>query len=245
MNNRWCIIAHPRTGSNYLEDMLFWNMHNQKKFTIRLGELMHRTIWSYADSTGYRFKKDVLYNTDVRKNFTQDLFSRLSINSEFGAVLRFFVQTHYMPDIDYKQVIDQLKSLNFKFIHLTRNMFDSTISLSMAQHTDVWHRREKNNKEVIDGNAEYATAPSIIELPLSLFGKTYMDLQFHQHYTAQLLKDLDYTTIRYENMIGDSIINSIPLDVNSKVKKTYGIAYKDIISNYKELETFYGQLSNG
>jgi hypothetical protein len=245
MNNRWCIIAHPRTGSNYLEDMLFWNMHNQKKFTIRLGELMHRTIWSYADSTGYLFKKDVLYNTDVRKKFTQDLFARLSINPEFGAVLRFFVQTHYMPDINYKLVIDQLKSLNFKFIHLTRNMFDSTISLSMAQHTDVWHRREKNNKEVIDGNAEYATAPSIIELPLSLFGKTYMDLQFHQHYTAQLLKDLDYTTIRYENMIGDSIINSIPLDVNSKVKKTYGIAYKDIISNYKELETFYGQLSNG
>ena len=243
--DRWCIIAHPRTGSNYLEDMLYQNIHTQGKFVMRLGELMHHSIWSYDDSTGYHFKKDMLYNAEIRKSFTQDLLDRLSNNPEFGAVLRLFVQTHHLPDIDYNKLISQLISLNFKFIHLTRNMFDSTLSLSMAQHTNVWHRRKKGDWEVIDGNTEYATSPSIINLPLNLFGKNYMDLQLHQYYTFQLLKELDYIPVRYDYMINDSIINNIPLAVNSKVKKTYGIEYKDIISNYKELEKFYGQLTDG
>jgi len=245
MNNRWCIIGTPRTGSNYLEDMLFWNMHNQKKFTIRLGELMHRTIWSYADSTGYYFKKDVLYDTDIRKNFTQDLFSRLSINSEFGAVLRFFVQTHYMPDIDYKLVIDQLKSLNFKFIHLTRNAFDSTVSLCMAQATNLWHRsiQENSKVEIIDGNAEYAKNPTKINIPLTVIGANFIDISLNDYYNKGNLKNLEFIKIRYESMLEDCNANKIPITEETAIKKLHDQSYSELIENYDEIERFYEGLN--
>jgi len=210
-----------------------------------LGELMHQSIWSYSDSTGVHFKKDVLYNSDIRKKFTQQIFNRLENNTEIGAVLRLFIQTHHISDLNYKDLINQLKFLNFKFIHLTRNIFNSTISLSMAQHTNLWHRRIKGEKEVIIGNIEYATSPTVVHLPLTLFGSTYMDLKYHHYYTSQLLQDLEYATISYENMIQDITSNDIPIEIDSTVKKTHNIEYKDIISNYKELQHFYGQLING
>ena len=245
MNNRWCIIATPRSGSNYLEEMLYLSICKQGNLTMKLGEILHRVIWSYSDSEGSAFKLDSLYDSMVRTNFRNDLLTKLESDTNIGAVVRVFVQAHHLPDIDYKNFIDNLKSLNFNFIHLTRNTSDSAISLSMAQNTGLWHRHIDGKHEVIDGNQNYANNPTIMNIPIPVVGSNYMDIKLHDYYNSKILKDLEHIIIRYENILEDCKSNNLLIEENTKIKKLYQTDYADLIENYEEIKTFYQNLING
>ena len=244
--NRWCIIATPRSGSNYLEDMIYQRILNCGDFGMKLGEILHRIIWAYSDTKHKQFRYDSLYNSTERTNFRNDIFSKLESDASAGATVRVFVQEHHALGIDYKEFIEKLKSLNFKFIHLTRNCIDSTISLVMAQQTGLWHRHIYNGKiELIDGNKEYAKNPSLVNIPLLEFGKSYLEIKFHDYYNRNILKDIDYVTVRYENILEDCKTNNIPVTEQVTFKKLHNVNYKDLIVNYEELQNFYGQIING
>ena len=246
MNNRWCIIASPRTGSNYLEEMIQGNIIKQGNFTVKLGEMLHRTIWAYSDSEGSFFRLESDYNSTIRKNFRDDLFKKLEDDPSMGASLRLFIQTHHMPEMDYKEFVKKLETLNFKFIHLTRNIFDSIISLSMAQNTGLWHKRiGPNNNIVIDGNQDYAKNPTTIHIPITVFGSNYIDMKYHDYYNTDLLKDLDYVSVKYENILEDCKSNSISVVEKTSIKKLYQTDYRDLIANYSELEEFFKHIKNG
>ena len=243
--DRWCIIATPRSGSNYLEEMLYLNIKDSGKFVMKLGEILHRVIWAYSDSEEEEFRADSLYNSTERINFRNKIFSKLESDTNARATIRLFVQEHHALQIDYKEFIKKLQSLNFKFIHLTRNSVDCAISLAMAENTGVWHRyTDQRNREAIDGNKEYAKNPSPINIPLLEFGKSYLEIKFHDYYNKNILKDIDHITIRYENILEDCKANNIPITEKTTIKKLHNIDYKNLIVNYKELQTFYGQLIN-
>jgi len=246
MTNRWCILASPRTGSNYLEEMIYGNVAKQGNFSVKLGEMLHRSIWAYSDSEGSGFRLDSDYDSTVRKGFREDLFKKLESDPSMGATLRMFTQTHHMPEMDYKEFVKKLEILNFKFIHLTRNIFDSVISLCMAQNTGVWHRRiNVNNDEIIDGNYNYAKNPTEMNIPITVVGANYIDMKLHEYYNNNLLKDLDHVSVKYENILEDCKSNNISVVENTAIKKLYQTDYRDLISNYSELEEFFKHITHG
>jgi LPS sulfotransferase NodH len=247
MNNRWCIVGLPRTGSNYLEEMLFKSiMSQQSTLVVRLGEILHRTIWNYTDSADDGFRLVADHNSNLRKNFKNELINKMKSDPSIGAVVRVFSQTHHNLGIDYKDFLNTLHSLNFKFIHLIRNQFDSVISLSTAQHTNLWHRLIVNNAEIIDGNHIYAKNPTKINIPISLIATNFVEIKLHDYYNKENLKDFEYTGIRYENMLEDCRTNNVPIQEQTEIKKLYDQSYSELIENYDEIERFYKELtSNG
>lgn len=240
MNNRWCIIASPRTGSNYLEEMIYLNLCQQDMHVMRLGEILHRTIWAYADSDSAVFRLEALYNSKLRTDFRIDLFEKLKNNPENGAVMRLFVQTHHLPDMDYKEFVDSLVKLGFKFINLTRDIFDSSISLSMAQNAIVWHRKVyENNRVEIDGDKAYANNPSAMDISLSILGANYMDITYNKFFNNKILSNIDHAIVRYESILEDCKINNIPIEEKTNIKKLYDKNYSELVTNYSELKHFY------
>ncbi len=113
----------------------------------------------------------------------------------------------------------------------------------MAQNTGLWHRMTgPNNNEIIDGNQDYAKNPIPIEIPINVFGSNYLDIKFHEYYNNNLLKDLDHTLIRYENILEDCKSNNITVTERCFIKKLYQKDYRELITNYSELEDFYKNL---
>jgi LPS sulfotransferase NodH len=246
MSNRWCIISSPRSGSNYLEEMIFLKVSSTGSYTILLGEILHRIIFAYRDSNLMSYKKDSEYNSIERIDFRNTIFSKLENDHNMGAVLRLFVQSHYLPDNDYQALVNKLKLLNFKFIHLTRELFDSAISLSMANLTSLWHRFSSTKLgEYVEGNKEYARNPKSINIPIYEFGKCYVDLSVTDYHNKNILKNLEYTTVRYETILADCKYNNIPIEERTDIKKLYTSNYSTLIENYSELENFYRHMKNG
>jgi LPS sulfotransferase NodH len=241
MDNRWCIIAVPRSGSNYLEEMLYQSiLTRQSSLTMRLGEILHKNIWNYNDSNRAGFKLTADYDSIVRQKFRDTLMNDLEADPSIGAVIRVFAQSHHLPDLDYNEFLDKLQSLNFKFIHLTRNTFDSTVSLCMAQATNLWHRSVlASDVETYDGNADYGKNPTAINIPLTVIGANFIDTKLHNYYNKIILKDLDYVTVRYENLLEDCKTNEIPIKETTAIQKLYKQDYSELIENYHEISEFY------
>jgi LPS sulfotransferase NodH len=247
MNNRWCIICVPRSGSNYLEEMLYQSiMSQQSSLVMRLGEILHRIIWNYTDSEDAGFKLTADYNSIVRKKFREDLMENLESDPTTGAVIRLFSQSHHLLDMDYNGFLNKLQSLNFKFIHLTRNPVDSAISLCMAQATNLWHRsiQENTKVEVIDGNAEYAKNPTKINIPLTVIGANFIDIKLTDYYNKENLKTFEYIKIRYESMLEDCNANKVPIVEKTGIKKLHDQSYSELIENYDEIQQFCEELTN-
>ena len=247
MHNRWCIISSPRSGSNYLEEMIFLRMlPTSSTNTIKLGEILHRIIFSYTDSALNGYRKDSEYNSIERIDFRNTLFSKLENDHNMGAVLRLFMQSHHLPDIDYQAFVNKLKLLNFKFIHLTRELFDSAISLSMANCSSLWHRYSSTTLgEYIEGNKEYARNPKPINIPIYEFSQSYVELLVTGYLNKNILKNLEYTTVRYETILADCEYNNIPIEERTNIKKLHTSNYSTLIENYSELENFYRHMKNG
>jgi hypothetical protein len=209
-------------------------------YVMRLGEILHRTIWGYSDSDSAAFRLEALYNSKLRTDFRKDLLEKLKNNPESGAVMRLFVQSHHLPDMDYKDFVDNLVTLGFKFINLTRDTFDSSVSLSMAQNTIVWHKKVyKNNLVEIDGDKAYASNPVAKDISISILGANYMDITYNKFYNKKILDNIDHVTVRYENILEDCKINNLPIEEKTNIKKLYDKDYSELITNYSELKHFY------
>jgi hypothetical protein len=237
----------PRSGSNYLEEMLYQSIASQQStLVMRLGEILHRIIWNYSDTEDAGFKLTADYNSIIRKKFRKDLMESLESDPTIGAVIRVFSQSHHLSDIDYSEFLNKLQSLNFKFIHLTRNFFDSTISLCMAQATNLWHRNINTNTKVetIDGNIEYLMNPTKINIPLTVIGANFIDIKLTDYYNKENLKNFEYIKIRYESMLENCNTNKVPIVEKTSIKKLHDQSYSELIENYDEIQQFLEELKN-
>lgn len=244
--NRWCIIAGPRTGSHYLEDLIFNNLPQTNELpAVKLGEFLHEKFVTYIDSTGNEQYLEYHINTDERKNYINGILSSIELCKNQSFVFRIFFIPFLFDEkkIDIKFAVELLEKINengFKFIFLQRNIFDQTISLSVAQQTMLWIKYKTKNNDILY-NEDRKNTQNHIHILDSKFMKNLQYLNSQKLLTKKIieLSKISYIGISYENLIEDCKKNLVPISNESRFLKTYEMSYEKKISNFENLKKMY------
>lgn len=135
--------------------------------------------------------------------------------------------------------LPSLHAHGWKIIHLVReNVLEQSLSLLVATSTDHWHRLEKK-----DGT-EISTVQLDPDEVVSEVGRR-LDFQARE---SLLLADIDHFRINYEkdlasekhfNAVSQKLQRYIGVpnsQMSSALSRTYDRKYRDIVSNYDEIE---------
>lgn len=239
MNNRWCIISGARSGSRYLEDLIFNGLPRTKlKPSIKLGEFLSEDFIMYLDSNGTDiFKKQDIASVE-RREYMDRVLQEIQENDTTSVVTRIFVQPHLISTktpLDLVSAeLQKFKNLNFNFIFLQRNIFDRAISALVAHKTNRWLRlkQEKSVWQTMTIDSE----SFICQI-------NYINKQLE--ITKNLINSvaISCSLVNYETMFQDCLNNNIPMSTESNLVKTYDVPYQKIILNYHELVTAYEKLT--
>lgn len=249
MNHRWCIMASPRSGSNYLEELIFRN--NLKKVTsnldpsISLSEYLHHIWYSYHDSNNLVQNGKELFNSDFRIKFRNNI-NYIIENKSNPIVMRIFPQLWHKNEINLDDFFSFLQNNGFKFVYLRRNIKDRLISLTVAQYTDTWNRRIIKGKSfIINGeNTVSLSQDNKIIIDLNTVAKNYYDTRMTDYYLNTFNKKFSGNTINYETINNDcKKIGIIVRD--TYIKKLYDVNYSDLIDNYQEVVDFIEFFKHG
>lgn len=241
--NRYCIIATPRTGSHYLEDLIFRKLPKSKENpSIKLGEFFHDEWVSYTDSDG-NIRHEILHiNTPERFQYTKEIRENIKNNKNQSYVLRIFFLPFLIKNnqIKLEEIIDFLiflKRENFVFINLTRDIFEKTISLVVSEKTKKWHTLEDSK------NIDETKFPILISD--WHFKDKYFYLKQQEELTNEVLTLLNFPIINvhYDSLIEDCIKNQILISDFSVYKKTYERPYSSLIVNYNHLCDLFACIS--
>ena len=249
MNNRWCIIAGARSGSTWLENLIFESFSKHTN-PIRLSEYLLSPFLNtfLKDENNWICEKNIPIfplTNDETAQIIQDRIETICTSTiEQSVVMRVFIRPDQTPGIDYDVFFKKLADSNFKFVTLYRDIFDKSLSLYFMENTGVVHRWG-NSKETYYYNTTHGQKkPSdVSELkPLTVnighwlrnLYNSYIDEMLRKKMTAKL----DCPTVRYEILIDDCYANNIPIGP-TEIMKTYEFSYKDYILNYDELVQAY------
>ena len=250
MNHRWCIMSSPRSGSNYLEELIFRN--NSKKVTsnlepsICLSEYLHNVWYSYYDSNKLVQNGKELFNSDFRIKFRNNI-NYIIENKSNPIVMRIFPQLWHKNEINLDDFFSFLQNNGFKFVYLHRNIKDRLISLTVAQCTNTWNKRiVKGKSELsIDGeNTVHLSQDNKIVIDLETVAKNYHDTRMTDYYLNTFYKKFPGNTINYETIHDDCIKSGITVS-NTYIKKLYDDPYSEIIENYHEVIDFIEFFKHG
>lgn len=210
--NKFIVITRSRTGSNLL--MSFLNSHPQ---IIAKGELFRRlegkTCKKVWDKTFSKKPKHIKY-------------------------VGFKIFYYHPLDSEDKEVWEYIKKdKNIKLIHLTRsNILKTIISRQIADKTNVWGNKNRENIQLVDKQVEINTEQCFNEFELT---------QESENKTRNEFKRDFFLEINYEDLINDSqnkmneIFNYLNLEetkVKSSYKKQNKEDLKDLVINYNELK---------
>jgi hypothetical protein len=249
MNNRWCIIAGARSGSTWLENLIFESLPKNKK-PLRLNEyILSPFLTTFSkDENNYVCENNVLMlplTNDETAQIIQDRIDTISTaNIEQPLTMRVFIRPNQTLNLDYNMFFNKLADINFKFVTLYRNIFDKSLSLYFMENTGIVHRwgnnKETYHYDTMQGNKK----PSDISKlePLTVNMSNWLR-NLYNSYTDEVLRKkmtskLDCPTVRYETLIDDCYANNIPIGP-TEIIKTYELPYKDYILNYDELVQAY------
>jgi hypothetical protein len=243
MSNRWCIIARPRTGSTWLELMINKALPNNNKKI--LGEYIDPLVASTEKrylKHGYIETEKGIYTVEDKHRLYLDRKEILSISDTVQSLtMRIFPQsTHYDKSV-YIDFIGLLKTRNFKFIFLDRDLTDSVISFCAMLQTGVIQRfGDKHCVKTPDGNILLTKIYDNIEpfnINVDLFAESYSKFKINDQMTREILSEsnIDYYTIRFNNLIDDCIQHGIPIGVTSNVYKTHTQSYDNLMLNLNEI----------
>jgi hypothetical protein len=253
-NHRWCIISGPRSGTNWLEDLIWTHFHKITRFSVKLGEII-------LPSSGYKHpitlgKSKIIIRTDNTRigtpkepqQFLQnqtDLILESNINQP--AVMRVFCQTWIYSKDDYLDFFQKIQNCGFQFISLDRNLFDRAISWSMMEHTGFVHRYKSSESDIYTAFTD-RVKPEIstekIKIDVDKFVEYYKLCKIDTKERQDIEYMLPIRRVSYESLIQDCVDNNIPISVpDITIKKLYDEDYKDTIENYQELVEAASQLT--
>ena len=247
MNSRWCIIAGARSGSTWLEELIY----NSYPGGAKLGEPLE--FFENRDSSIDHKYHVTIFNrgllgldkfnikSSVDKHgyliYLIDTFKSADIDQD--VVLKIFPQDWKYSEEDYTNFLLVLKSLNFKFINLNRNLIDRAISWHFMTDKKIVHRWKENNKEYFSTETGIADINEVSNTAIDLSVKdflNYIDLTKNEdRLKLRLLKNIEYVNVNYETLIEDCKKHDIPIGDTTIVQKTHSKPYKELISNYDEL----------
>lgn len=250
MSNRWCIVAGARSGSTWLEEMIYKSFP-VRDYNIKLGEPLEH-VNSYANSSGHnhapalnpdgfielrRLENITFKDQTGYVDYLIDTFN--NGNSLQDIVLKVFPQDWKLPKEEYTKFLCALNHLDFKFINLDRASVDRAISWQIMQERKVVHRWTQEDSKFFStlvGNTHITEPePNSIVLDVNTF-YNYMNLTLSEDTVKdEILKNFKHVDVHYNTLIDDCNRNNIPIDQETTVQKLYVNEYKKLISNYGEI----------
>jgi len=209
--DKFIVITRSRTGSNLL--MSFLNSHPD---IIAKGELFRRLKG--------RTCKQVWEETYTKK-------------PKHIKYVGFKIFYYHPLDSEDKEVWDYIKKdKNIKLIHLTRNnMLKTVISRQIADKTNVWGNKNRNNIQLSDKQVEININACLNEFKLT---------QESENKTRNKFKRDIFLEITYEDLVKDcqnrmnEIFKFLELEettVKSSYKKQNKENIEDLVINYNDL----------
>jgi hypothetical protein len=256
MFNRYCIIAGARSGSTWLEEMIYNGFNTS--YRIKLGEPLEHSA-DYFKSSGHNHTV-VLHDTGfLRLSRLQNKIFEHKIeyldylidtiksgNPRQDIVLKVFPQDWKYSEEDYIKFLTVLQDLGFQFINLHRKVTDRAISWQIMEQSKIVHRWDDGHKLFfskhggIDNNVKDLASKSIILDPKVFID--YMNLtNAEDNLISRVSTQFNGINVNYETLVEDCIANSIPITTLTKVQKLYATPYKDSILNYNEIVSITNQ----
>jgi organic radical activating enzyme len=250
MAERWCIIAGARSGSTWLEEMIFNSFPNDF-YQMKLGEPLEHSE-DYFKSSGHnhtvmlnpsgfiklgRLENHIFKDQIEYVDYLIDIFNKGDPRQNL--VLKVFPQAWKLPKEQYIRFLSTLEQLGFKFINLDRKITDRAISWQVMQQRKIVHKWNEHDSKffsTIEGN-DTIVEPGVnsINLDIKIF-YDYMNLTLNEDTAKnEILKNFNYVNVNYETMVSDCVSNNIPINQITKVQKLYLNEYQLLISNYEEI----------
>lgn len=250
MHNRWCIVSGPRTGSTWLERMIYQYWKSIDDNAIRCDELCDIDIGTKfpveLNNLGYLVKtENPIDCKSVRNLMERNLEYFKKANKNQPIVLKLFVQLLKANKDDYIFFLTELEKLGFKFINLNRILFDKSLSYYFMMTTKIVHRYTENNITF------YSTTNSTNTNEVST-DKLEIDFYYFEGWYRMMEKDVQAQNeicemfrsktipINYETLLEDCLIEQVPHKFVNVIK-TYEENYKEKIEekSWERLITEY------
>lgn len=250
MSRRWCIIAGPRSGSTWLENMIFKKIKSLDSRTEMLTEVLEPSLNLNYIIDDYKNLKINGCNKNplIISELIDDRIKLIqNVRDDQPMTMRIFPKNEIYSESKFWFFLYLLKQKNFNFVSLNRDLFDRSISLYMMYETKIIHRWGDTKYSTINSNGESdlflfekeAIKPKIIKINIDKF----KDILESEYITEKNITNinllLECKTVEYKNLIENSKNNDIPININVNIRTTYDIEYKDIIENYDEVLSMY------
>lgn len=262
MHNRWCIVSGPRTGSTWLERMIYQYWKNIDDSTLNLDEILDSGV-------GTTFPLDLNLNGNLQKIGTpiefvsvQHLMDRTidllqKGNKSQPLTMKVFTQWRHATDKQYLAFLKELQKLNFRFINLNRILFDKSLSYYFMMEKGVVHKFVEDNNIVYSttqGTYSNSINTDKVKIDFVLYEGWYKMLEGDVILQNDLCSQLPHNPVNYETMIEDCVWECIPHSISpvnipnsnpAKVAKVYEKNYKEMIvdEDWKKLVDNYRKFS--
>lgn len=238
IHSRWCIVAGPRTGSTYFEDMVYRQLRDSyPEFnTLTLNEWLDWWWYQEITSDGNVLPAKYLpYDNPERKIHIDKAISIFQTTNR-PVTLRIFPRSWHSQHIDLVEVFNMLLRNGFKFIYLKRNFIDQLLSYLVAQQTKIWHNKSTGYRYTGENPINIPKPENKLVIELDNIPRHWFDLKTTCYLQNKYQKIISGETVNYETLAQDAIKLGIHTGSTTIYRKTFlDNSYSDIIENYNEV----------
>ena len=245
---RYCIIAGPRSGSTWLEYIVFKNLENKNMNPGRLGEFFQPDVAKteqFVLSGNNRIvpgKEEWTSSQEIFKNRMTMIFTG---NRNQSLTMRLFPQNYFFEYIDYLEVAKSLNTCNFKFISLYRDVFSRALSWAVMDQTTIVHLFKLHDIQyhtTFQGNRKKTNVQPFHVCPKNFTRILLMAVR--DDISRRIISDIvNAVEINYDTIPND--IEKLGFDIiDTNIVPVHELPYSTLITNYDQLLDIYKKFKN-
>ena len=216
---KFLILCHPRTGSNFLVSLL--QSHSQIRVNGEMFSEDNQLYWGYSGYNSPRIAE--LKNEDpiffIERLIYRDNFPKFV--KAVGFKLFYFQLKQGKQNIIW-QYLKEIADL--KIIHLTRkNLFHLYVSYQIAQKTNQWDLRTKKNTQRI----------SLLEPIFVDHEKCLQQFKLIKHWEKKYSNFFDLSSQQYCNITYENLVSNTQQETD-KIQEFIGVAQRPLTSHTKK-----------
>lgn len=244
---RYCIIAGPRSGSTWLEFLLVEHLKHINLKPIRLGEFLHPHVakneqFILTANNNIAYGK-YQWSTD-KEIFDGRLSMILNNTKQQSLTMRLFPQNYFFEFIDYVDVVNKLKSCDFKFISLHRNILSRALSWAVMDQSKIIHLFNDNTQyhTTFQGKKE-KTLIEPFEVCLKNFTRILL-MSVQDDIYRRIINDIVHCDeVDYDNL--ENELRALDITIHpTHIEPVHEMKYDKLITNYDKLLDIYNKLKN-
>jgi hypothetical protein len=245
---RYCIVAGPRSGSTWLEFIILDYLNANNMNPQRLGEFLHPVVANNEQFILTNTNRIIPGNNkwlSESRTFENRMAMLLANDSTQSLTMRLFPQEYFFNFIDYIDVAKKLKSYNFKFLSLHRNVFSRALSWAVMDHTSIIHLFEENGKKyytTFQGIKDSIDIESIQICPKNFTRILLMAVR--DDIVRRMISDVvEVINVDYDNLEHDLQQIKIPV-LPTRISTVHQFPYNKLVNNYDQLLDIYNKLKS-